>query len=264
MRSLAGGLGILILGLALSVALPTTATAETTTYGPVQLGPDQRFDLCVSAPNSTEMIVVQASFHPVRNANVVIRSQTRALNPGEGGCVAVDFLEAGDVPIFAVLRSVDDDGVPTIDDLVGSACIINGIFECVQGVEALGVGNNAPGTVITEVATFGPVRLKPDSSLEVCLSNVFSPDDVDVTVSFFNARSSAEPIATRTGTLRPGRGVCVSMDYDRVRNTPIFAEVTHRVTVRDPNQPLGIVRGAAINNGIFEPVPGERRLTAVL
>ena len=266
MRSLTGVLRFLAFGLALSVALPTTATAEwTTTFGPVRLHPDQSFELCVSAPYSTQIVEdVQVSFHPVRNADVVIRSQTRALNPGEGGCVAVDFLEVGDTAIFAVLQTLDETGSPTTDDLVGSACVANGIFDCVQPVEALGVGNNGNGTVITEVATFGPVRLRQDSALEVCLSNVFSSDNVDVTVSFFNARNSAEPIATRSGTLRPGRGTCVSMDYDRVRNSPIFAEVTHSATVTTPNQPVGIVRGVAIINGIFEPVPGERRLTAVI
>lgn len=260
MRSLRSILRLLGVGLAASLALPTVGAAETTTFGPVQLRPDQRFQLCMSAPDTTETIELQASFHPIRNPAAVIQSQSRALNPGEGGCVAVDFLEASDASIFAVLQTPLGS-----ENLVSNACIVDGVFfDCVEPVAVFGFGNEAVGTVITEVATFGPVRLKEDSALEVCISNPFNPADTDVTFSFFNARSSGEPVVTRSITVPAGRGGCVSLGYDRVGNTPIFARVTYEVTVETPNTPVGLVRGAAIIDGIFITVPGQRHLMAVL
>jgi hypothetical protein len=226
-------------------------------FGPVELRPDQEFELCANSHFGESPVAVQASFHPVRNANVAIRTRSTELAPGDGACTSVSYAEVGDEPIFALLTS--DAANPDDQDLVGSACIINGVFPSCPPPIPLSLFN----ATIQEITTFGPVRLKPDSALQVCSSNAFNGEPTSATVSVFLGRDSSEPIAVRSGTLQPGRGACVSVGYDRVGDRPIFAELKVHATSGGIFQFRRItLGGAAVINGIYEPVPGEFRTVA--
>lgn len=227
----------------------TTAKA----FGPVQLQPDQEFELCANAHFSEFAPSVTASFHPVRNANIVIHSRTIEPLPGEGACTSVNYAEVGDEPIFGLLTA---NGESLQDqDLVGSAGLINGVIPYVPPIE-LGIVN----AVVQEVTTFGPVRVKPDSEFLVCASNAFNDVATFATISLFLGRDSSEPIAVRSGTLQPGRGSCVSIGDDRFRGRPFFAKLEVRATEGGIfNFRRVTLGGAGIINGIFHPVPGEFR-----
>ena len=109
------------------------------------------------------------------------------------------------------------------------------------------------------------MRLKPDSRLEVCASNFLQIETgTEVTVNFYRARNSAEPLATRSRVLEPGQGACASVDYSRVGDIPIFAELVYQSS-GSAGPAATIVNGAALINGIFEPLPASKRhLSAVL
>jgi hypothetical protein len=171
----------------------------------------------------------------------------------------VKYSDVGKEAIYAMLQS--DGQSSQFGDLVGSACVINGVFpDCPPPIEILEIPQ---GGAITEVATFGPVRLKPDSRLEICATNALNADSVAISVSFYRARNSSEPFSTRSGVLEPGKGKCVSVSHNRVGDRPIFAVLTYEVEdVAGPAATL--VSGAAIINGVFEHLPGERRFFAVL
>ena len=223
-------------------------------FGPVELRPDQKFELCANAFVSESPVSVQASFHPVRNADVVIRSRSAELAPGEGACTSVSFADVGEEPIFALLTSEAEN--PDDQDLAGSACVINGVFFDCPPPQSLRLFN----ATIEEVTTFGPVRLKPDSGLQVCASNAFNAEATSATISFLLGRDSSEPIVTKSGTLQPGRGSCVSVGYDRVGNRPVFAELRVQATSGGSFQFRRVtLGGAALLNGIFVTVPGEFR-----
>jgi len=232
-------------------------------FGPVELREGQSFDLCANARFNQFFSTVTASFRTVQNTAVEIRSQSMGLEPGDGGCTSVSyaevFAEVGEVPIFALLTTVGDG--PAERDPVASACVSNGIFTCpplfaVETAEEIDADT-------AEITTFGPLRLKPDTALQVCASNAFNTEPVFARVSLFLARDSSEPIVVRSSVLRPGRGRCVEIPYERVRNRPIFAELEVQATTTDPNFRKPVLAGAGVTNGIFQPVPGERRTQEV-
>jgi len=233
------------------IIIDPTATAKA--FGPVQLRPDQEFELCANAHFSEFAPSVTASFHPLRNANVVVHSQTIVPLPGEGACTSVSYSEVGDEPIFALLTATGE----TLhdEDLVASAAIINGVIPFVPPIE-LGIFNAA----ITEVTTFGPVRVRPESELLVCATNAFNDVATFATLSVFLGRDSSEPIAVRSGTLQPGRGKCVSIGESQSRGRPIFAKLETQATQGGSFDFRRVtLGGAGVINGIFQPVPGEFR-----
>jgi hypothetical protein len=226
----------------------TTAKA----FGPVQLRPDQEFELCANAHFSQHNPEVTLSFHPVRNANIVIHSRTIAPSPGEGACTSVSYDEVGDQPIFALLSTYGDG--PLEQDLVGSAGVINGVIPYVPAIEM-----ELFDETILEVTTFGPVRVRPKTEFLVCAANAFNEVATFATISIFLGRNSLEPVAVRTGTLEPGRGGCVSIGDDRFRGRPIFAKLEIRATTQEGAERRQTLGGAGVINGIYHPVPGKFR-----
>jgi len=226
-------------------------------FGPVQLKEGQRFQVCANARFNQFASTITASFRAVRNSNIEVRSRSVSLAPGEGACTSVSFAEVfaeiGDEPIFALLTTIGDG--PTERDAVASACIINAVFLCTSAV-AIDPGEIAPE--LTEVTTYGPISLKPDTELLVCASNAFNETATTTSVAIFLAGDSSEPLARRGGSLQPGRGSCVSIPYSRVRNRPVFAEIRVSTVTGLPRR--ATLGGAGITNGIFQPIPGQLRL----
>lgn len=235
------------------------ASAEVNTFGPIELRPGQSFELCVSAAHITESTTVVASFRPIKTPTVAIRSLERALEPGDGGCFKVDYEDVGENALFAILES--EGQLFSSGDIVGSACVINGVFpDCPPPVAVVEV---EVGGSVSEFATFGPVRIKPNSRLQVCASNALSLNSTEVTVNFYRAGNSGEPFETRSTVLEPGKSGCASVGYNRVGDAAIFAELVYTATSGN-SAAVTLVRSAALLNGIFEHLPGKRRLTAVL
>jgi hypothetical protein len=233
------------------IIIDPTTTAKA--FGPVQLRPDQEFELCANAHFSEFAPSVTASFHPARNANIVVHSRTIEPLPGEGACTSVSYAEVGDEPIFALLTASGEN--LSDEDLVASAAVINGVIPFVPPIE-LGIFN----ATIREVTTFGPVRVRPETEFLVCATNAFNGVATSATLSIFLGRDSSEPIAVRSGTLQPGRGSCVSIGDDQSRGQPIFAKLEVRATQGGSFDFRRItLGGAGVINGIFHPVPGEFR-----
>jgi len=233
------------------INIDPTTTAKA--FGPVQLRPEQEFELCANAHFSEFAPTVTASFHPVRNANIVLQSRTIEPLPGEGACTSVSYAEVGDEPIFALLTATGE--TPQDEDLVASASVINGVIPYVPPIE-LGIFN----ATITEVTTFGPVRVRPDTEFLVCATNAFNDVATFVTLSVFRGRDSSEPIAVRSGTLQPGRGSCVTIGEGQSRGRPVFAKLEVQATQGGSFDFRRVtLGGAGVINGIFHPVPGEFR-----
>jgi len=225
-------------------------------FGPVQLRPDQEFELCANAHFSEFAPSVTASFHPARNSSMVFHSRTTELLPGEGACTSVSYSEVGDEPVFALLTATGESLQD--EDLVASAAVINGVIPYVPPIE-LGIFN----ATISEVTTFGPVRVRPESDLLVCATNAFNPVATFATLSVFLGRDSSEPIAVRSGTLQPGRGSCVTIGDEQARGRPIFAKLEVQATEGGSFDFRRVtLGGAGVINGIYHPVPGEFRTVA--
>ncbi len=232
-------------------------------FGPVELREGQRFEVCANARFNQFFSTVTASIRLVRNTAVEIHSRSIGLEPGEGACTSISyaevFAEFGEQPIFALLTTVGDG--PDERNPVGTACVTNGIFTCPAAFAVEAAGEIDASTA--EVTTFGPIRLKPNTVLQVCAANAFNTEPVFARVSLFSARDSSEPLVDRSGALGPGRGACVEIPYERVRDRPIFAELRVEPTTTDPNFRRPTLGGDGVANGIFQPVPGERRLQEI-
>ena len=247
---------------ALSIgAFSCPTAAEVRYFGPVELREGQSYELCASSPNYAQALEVQASFYLLSDSSEALRTVQRTFDQGEGGCIKVDHDSVGPETLFAVLQY--DDGLSNDDKPVGNACVINGVFPvCPPPIDIAVVEQ---GGAVRERATFGPVRLKPDSRLEICANNLLNNvAGTEVTVNFYRARSSSEPFASRMAVLEAGAGACASVSYNRVGDIPIFAELVYNST-GSASPAATLVNGAAIINGIFEPLPAsDRQLSAVL
>ena len=248
--------------LLLSVAIPGFAQIEVENtgakaFGPVQLREGQRFEVCANTRFNQFGATLTVSFRAARNANAEIGSRSVFLEPGEGGCTSITyaevFAEIGDQPIFGLLTTQGDGAAER--DPVGSACVTNGIFSCTPAVEIDPVEIDFD---VAEVTTYGPVRLKPDTELLACATNAFNEEATAVAVSLYSTADSSEPLVSRAGTLQPGRGSCVSIPYERVRDRPIFVEIRVSSTVSEARNPT--LGGVGVANGIFVPLPGDLRL----
>lgn len=234
------------------LAAPLSAAEKTTYWGPVVLSEGKRFEVCANNAFGTFETDARLSFLRVRNGRS--KSTEIRLGSGEGGCRAVSFEQAGTQPIFAVLNAVAE---PGDEDLVGSAAVVNGIFNVPKRRDL--VDDRGQFTL----TSFGPVRLNPDKRLEVCVNNpmnfiqISGVYTVPVSIEFYRTSNSSEPFKVESGELAPGRGACVSVSEAEVGAASFFAEVWTSPVEPGFANPM-VLSGAYIINGIFDsPIPPD-------
>jgi len=228
-------------------AVSATAS-ETLTFGPVVLHEGARFEVCANSKYASYNIDITASFVRLKNSKAKVREFR--LDPGEGGCFKLTYEQAGNAPVFAALEV---SGEPGDTNIVASAAVINGIFELTK-----------PQLFIQDegrpiATTFGPLKIPEGKRIEVCANNWKSEYASDITVNFYRAGNSLEPILTRERTLEPGEGGCASISQARVGKGAVFAELISWPVEPGFSNPKP-VSGAFIINGLFEePIPSQVR-----
>lgn len=237
--------------LVLATLLPALSAADTNilTFGPVVLHEGSHFEVCVNSKYAVNDIILTASFVRIKNSKSITREAR--LDPGEGGCFRLKYEQAGDAPVFAAINVL---GEPGDTDIVASATIINGIFEMPRPQVLLQDEGRTTAT------TYGPLKIPKGKRIEVCANNWMSEYSSDVTVNFYRAGNSVEPIVSKDRTLEPGQGGCVSLSQAQVGKGAIIAELLTFPVEPGFSNPVPVA-GAFIINGLFEaPVPPQTRL----
>ncbi len=202
------------------------------------------------------MVDVQASFHSAVDARV-IRTGTRAFNTGDGRCFDISYEQSGGKPVYFQIVTESDR-----DDFVGSACVINGIFNCPQGQEVRQIFEAGGG--ISEVSYVGPLRILPGKTFSLCANNAFNPFAVETRLALYRTRASQEPFQVFTTELGAGAGRCLALTRDQVGgDTSFFVRMDYTAASAEVGVST-IVWQAALINGVIPYLPDRRKYFAVL